>query len=757
MKHNYLLFSFNLMLKKYRKYFSRLQRHLSKGTFAGLSASRKNFLVKKVEEIRTRLMSLQPKLAGTIAAAGLLTALNISSAEAQTFVFNSAKNPFVGGASSLFIPSGNGHNIPGAVDLDNDGDQDFLANSSYEFIYYQNTGSVSSPAFTEAQGSDNPFFGLSLANPNSSVSFADMDDDGDFDMISSGNFRGYNLIITYYENTGTASSPSFVVHSGTDSPFPDYSGYTGRTSAAFADIDGDGDKDVFLADGYYGRVHFYENIGTASSPIFNITTSGNPFPSGDLTANDPDQYLFITFADIDSDGDQDAFMGQSYDEIIFYKNTGTATAAVMSLQSGSNNPVSAFNSDWLAPAFADMDGDMDLDLILGKENTGITVYFNSGTATAPSFPVESNFGEYSRLRCVDLDGDGDQDITFSGAYNEGVNYVVNNGPATAPVFTEVAGTANPFNNIYSIFSNTFADLDGDMDLDLVTGGDPMAGNFLYFENTGTATAASFSEITGTTNPLDGLTNGGNAPSPILVDLDNDGDQDLVSGERFGSVVYFQNTGTSTGAVFSQQTGTDNPFDAINSGNYNYLTFVNFDGDGDMDLLIGTGSDGLHYYQNTGTAASPSFSELTGTNNPFDFINTDYDSQDMYYGPAFMDIDADGDLDLFVSQDNGTVKLFENTSPVTSVFNNHSNSSAFGSEVVAYPNPVKDVLNFSLNDAIGSTMTISVKDMTGMEMMSESTVNNGSAMTLDVSSLNTGVYMLRISSDSKVAVVKFVKQ
>jgi hypothetical protein len=102
-------------------------------------------------------------------------------------------------------------------------------------------------------------------------------------------------------------------------------------------------------------------------------------------------------------------------------------------------------------------------------------------------------------------------------------------------------------------------------------------------------------------------------------------------------------------------------------------------------------------------------------------------------------------------------LYENTSIVTSVLGHQSTSSAFGSEVVAYPNPVKDVLNFSLNDAVGSKMNISVQDMTGIEMMSESTVNNGSAMTLDVSSLKAGIYMLRISSDSKVAVVKFVKQ
>lgn len=132
MKHNYLLFSYNYLMKKYKKYFSRLQRHLQKGTFSSLSAARKNFLVRKVEELRTRLLELQPKLAGTVAATALLTALNLSSANAQnpTFVLNSQKNPFIsGGISPLTVQNSYSYNSPAVADLDNDGDQDILISS----------------------------------------------------------------------------------------------------------------------------------------------------------------------------------------------------------------------------------------------------------------------------------------------------------------------------------------------------------------------------------------------------------------------------------------------------------------------------------------------------------------------------------------------------------------------------------------------------------------------------------------------------
>ena len=94
MKHNYSSFSLTLLLRKYKLYSARLQRHLDKGTFKALSASRKKFLVGKVEELRTRIQSLQLKLSGTVAMAALATTMNLSTAEAQiVFQENSAKNP----------------------------------------------------------------------------------------------------------------------------------------------------------------------------------------------------------------------------------------------------------------------------------------------------------------------------------------------------------------------------------------------------------------------------------------------------------------------------------------------------------------------------------------------------------------------------------------------------------------------------------------------------------------------------------------
>jgi hypothetical protein len=80
------------------------------------------------------------------------------------------------------------------------------------------------------------------------------------------------------------------------------------------------------------------------------------------------------------------------------------------------------------------------------------------------------------------------------------------------------------------------DVDRDGDLDVIAG-DEAAGKFHYFENTGTATAPAFVQRTGSANLLDGEDVGLNS-SPTFVDLDADGDADLVSGERNGALIAY---------------------------------------------------------------------------------------------------------------------------------------------------------------------------------------------------------------------------
>ena len=56
--------------------------------------------------------------------------------------------------------------------------------------------------------------------------------------------------------------------------------------------------------------------------------------------------------------------------------------------------------------------------------------------------------------------------------------------------------------------------------------------------------------------------GGTYSTPTWIDLDDDGDYDVVAGDETGNIHFFENTGSSTSASYTERTGSDNPFDAI---------------------------------------------------------------------------------------------------------------------------------------------------------------------------------------------------
>ncbi|MFZ4548588.1 MAG: hypothetical protein ACOYN4_14175, partial [Bacteroidales bacterium] len=146
----------------------------------------------------------------------------------------------------------------------------------------------------------------------------------------------------------------------------------------------------------------------------------------------------------------------------------------------------------------------------------------------------------------------------------------------------------------------------------------MAIVFLLCQSLQQATAQTFTNVTGAGNPLNGVDIGNNA-YPAFVDIDNDGDKDMFSaGDIFASgntngFAFYKNTGSNAFPIFTNTKGSSNPLNGFTvSGGYNVPAFVDIDIDGDMDMFSSCGSTHEYYfYQNTGTSSSPSYTLVSG--------------------------------------------------------------------------------------------------------------------------------------------------
>ena len=146
------------------------------------------------------------------------------------------------------------------------------------------------------------------------------------------------------------------------------------------------------------------------------------------------------------------------------------------------------------------------------------------------------------------------------------------------------------------------DFDGDGRLDILSGSWP--GELYFFRNGPDGKFLPAEIIKGTDGkPL----NPGNASTVFAVDYDNDGDLDLLCGTIGGEVVLYLNEGTRTKPSFSavKKLTADGRVIRVNGGD-SHPVFADWDSDGKQDLIVGTGAGGVMFYRNIGTREAPRF-------------------------------------------------------------------------------------------------------------------------------------------------------
>lgn len=383
--------------------------------------------------------------------------------------------------------------------------------------------------------------------------------------------------------------------------------------------------------------------------------------------------------------------------------------------------------------------------VLGVASIFISSIGFSQTFTAPvtqPFSIVNNGAYLFTNEFVDIDNDGDLDLFTVGSYypynSHNLFYQENIGTATSPVFDTVK--TNPFGFPAGLAGYSYlldfnlADIDGDGDYDLFAT-DYYSGDLNYYENKGTSTVPLFN--TKVVSPFSSPSFYNELLSDI-VDLDGDGDFDILTFSSYGTKFY-QNTGTSALAVFTTTPVTNAFGMTASSGDSWFVDFVDFDGDGDLDLFFqdSTGYTGNAVYQeNTGTATAPVFGPVQ--TNPFSLKAT-------YYGmaPELVDIDNDGDLDMFVSVFYGPTIYFENSTTSTSIIELDK------IELSVFPVPAIDQLTIQ-GAKIKSQFKIYSLD--GKEV-SSGTLNS---YTIDVSYLEKGLYIFKLFQDNQQQSIKFTK-
>ncbi len=395
-------------------------------------------------------------------------------------------------------------------------------------------------------------------------------------------------------------------------------------------------------------------------------------------------------------------------------------------------------------------------------------YRNEGTNQKPNFVYRQpdflqdemiDLGENAAPALADIDGDGDVDmlIGYGGirtqtGYQAGLYFYRNTGTVIQAQF-ELAGT--DFLNLSSqLFAkenllpvNTkpfFADLNGDGTVDLGFWANTFKGMDIRFvPNTapnGQAMQLDVNRFTKLPSPK----NFSNGENLLYYDLNKDGKLDVLVSKNSGNVEFHRNTGSTATPIYELQTdifgGLDVDFNKRSQG----MAVADLNGDRKPELIMGDLLGQLRVYQNF---TEPNLVLKADSNLIFNVFSnkTEFLKMGMGLFPAVGDLDGDQLPELLIGSNTGGIKYLKNTS-------NKANVPDDPSGLVVYPNPTSHFVYVQ----VPATGQLELYTINGQLIQSQQVTQITSEASFDVSKLPMGLYLIRfIAADGSKATRKVV--
>ncbi len=380
----------------------------------------------------------------------------------------------------------------------------------------------------------------------------------------------------------------------TDSPLSTHPGDS--RSVNWVDVSNDGYIDCFISNG--------PSSGQNNSLFLNNSNGGFTLVQNDPIVMDGKPSDGATFADIDNDGDLDAFVVNWYNRHnMAYLNNGLGQFTQVT------DGLWVTNSGYSeTAAFGDYDNDGFVDLYV-TNSEGISrnfLYRNKGAHVFEKINEGSMVTDQSASRNVswsDIDGDGDLDLFITNELGQKDELYKNNAGTSFEKLTDVEITSEGF----STMSSSWADMDNDGDLDLFLATNQTKNQLYRNEGDFVFTKLSNSAVSASNT---------NSFSSAWSDIDNDGDLDLFVTNAFASGIRLKNN-LYLNDGHGEFTAVDEGVVVTDAGWSFGCAFGDYDNDGFQDLVVATtrfdGNDEFDYlYHNDGNENHWIMLSLVGT-------------------------------------------------------------------------------------------------------------------------------------------------